>query len=165
MNAELKMPVLLPLSNFTFELFCAKLEVEESAYIRDQVEDFIKGFNEMCQLETPIRQNESPTSSPEPSHIQYNGLENIRAGSEETLHVRQLRRGREFKRILESFCVVIVKDSFWQLMDSTGKTEAAEDSVEFAAYADLVLAHLEAYVAPRIHRKFVEKFVSPFLLF
>lgn len=159
------MPVLLPLSNFTFELFCTKLEDEESSYIRVQVEDFIKAFNEMCQAETPIRQNDSPVASPESSQISYSGLDNPRAGSEETLHVRQMRRGREFKRILESFCVVIVKDSFWQLMDSTGKLEATEDSTEFLAYADLILSHLEAYVAPRIHRKYVATFAHSPLLF
>lgn len=147
-----KMPGLSPLYRLSFEQFCAKLETEDASYIRHQIEEFIKSFTEACQGELAIRHPSSPSSSPEPAPSSPPRPETPQRDTEETVHERQVRRGREYKRILESFCVVILKDSFWQLKDTTRNEEVSEESNEFLEYAEIVLSHLEAYIVPRIHR-------------
>lgn len=149
------MPVLPPLQSFTFELFCAKLDAKESEYIRLQIEDFIKSFTETCVEEPSIRPPEDRISTSQPSSPALSRSMSTADMVLEDYASRQARRGREFRRILESFCVVILKDSFWELRDSTGQKAVSDDSEEFADYAEIVMLHLESYIAPRIHRKFV----------
>lgn len=151
------MPFLLPPRDLTYERFAEMMNDEQSSYIRIQIEEFMKSFMRTSAAEGLISPSKTPpppsTSSSEPPSAD----QGLTKSSTETPYSRQMRRGREYRRILESFAVVLLKDPFWQLQDPTNLEPVSEDSEAFEVYVEILLSFLEMYIAPGIYRRYVPK--------
>lgn len=136
------------------------IENENATYLRQQIDDFVESFCKACSDETMLRQSQNLFPALEGAEATSIEPSSAAVASVETFETRQKRRGNEYLKIMESFALVLLKDPFWALLSSDGKTELDHDSDEMALYFELIFSYLEIYIVPRIHRWY--DFLFPF---